>query len=260
MNSFQITELPIKTEILKSQVIHFESLDSTNTYLLSRHPHPSGSIIWADFQSAGRGRLGRTWLAPRDEALLFSIYLKIQDQATPLFIYPFLTAVGVLEAVQTVVPPAWLTLKWPNDVLLKNLKICGILVQTKTRSVKNNDVVIGIGLNINQKMEFFCPELPYAGSLYSITGKKYEPLSLLAELVRSIDRNLTELNKSGAGHILQKWRSHCPYFGQKLKVNDGRQIHVGIFKDITENGGLVLLNGQASQVFHAADVTIMRES
>lgn len=259
MNSFQIIELPIKTEILRSQVIHFEALDSTNAYLLGRHPHPSGSIVWADFQSAGRGRLGRSWVSPRDEGLLFSIYLKIHGQATPLFIYPFLTAIGVLEALKAFLPPAWLALKWPNDVLLKNRKVCGILVQSKTRSVQNTDIVIGIGVNINQKEEFFQPDLPLAGSLYSITGKKFERLTILAEIVRSLDRNLTELHATGPKPILQKWRSYCPFLGQEVKVNDGQQIHIGLFRDITEDGGLILQSGRTSQIFHAGDVTVLRE-
>lgn len=259
MNSFQIIELPVETQILKSRVIHFENLDSTNAYLLNRHPHPSGTVVWADFQSAGRGRLGHSWVAPREEALLFSVYLKIHDEAAPLFIYPFLSAVGVLEALKTFISPAWLALKWPNDVLLKSRKICGILVQSKTRLAKSTDIIIGIGLNINQNAEFFLPDLPFAGSLYSIAGKKFERQPILTELIRSIDRNLADLIVSGAGAILQKWREYCPYLGQEIKVDDGQKIHAGIFKDITENGGLILTSGRESRTFHAGDVTIVKE-
>ena len=202
MNSFRLIDLPIKSEILRVPVIHFEELDSTNAYLLSRHHHPAGSIVWADFQSAGRGRLGRSWVSPRDEALLFSIFLKNNNQVIPLFIYPFLTAIGVLEALQNLVPPTWLALKWPNDVLLKNLKVCGILVQSKTRASNNSDIVIGIGVNINQKAEFFSTNLPFAGSLYSITGKNFERLTVLTEVVSALDRNLVKLQAEGSQSIL----------------------------------------------------------
>jgi len=259
MNSFQIIELPVETQILKSGVIHFDRLDSTNAYLLNQHPHPSGTVVWADFQSAGRGRLGRSWIAPREEALLFSVYLKIHDGAAPLYIYPFLSAVGVLEALKTFVSPAWLALKWPNDVLLYNKKICGILVQSKTRSAKSTAIIIGIGLNINQNANFFQPDLPFAGSLYSITGKKFDRQAILVELIRSIDQNLAELTNSGAGAILQKWRAYCPYLGQDIKIDDGKNIHAGIFMDITENGGLILQSGRECRTFHAGDVTIVKE-
>jgi BirA family biotin operon repressor/biotin-[acetyl-CoA-carboxylase] ligase len=258
MNSFQIDELPLATRVIKPQVIHFGTLDSTNAYLLGRHPHPSGTVVWADFQSAGRGRLGRAWISPPDQALLFSFYLKIFGETPPLFIYPFLSAVGVLEALKTVVPPAWLALKWPNDVLLKNKKICGILVQSKTRN-KKTDIVIGIGLNLNQNAEFFQPDLPFAGSLFSITGQKYERLPVLTGLIAALDRNLADLERSGAPAILQKWREHCPYLGSEIKVDDGRQIYSGVFTEITETGGLILHSGREKRVFHAGDVTIVKE-
>ncbi|HPC35034.1 MAG TPA: biotin--[acetyl-CoA-carboxylase] ligase [Candidatus Marinimicrobia bacterium] len=259
MSTFRLSQLPISTGVLKLPIIHFEEIDSTNAYLLSRHSHPSGTIVWADFQSAGRGRLGRSWMAPPGEALLFSIYLKIHHSETPLFIYPFLTAVGVLEGLQNIVTPNWLALKWPNDVLLKNLKVCGILVQSKTSSGNNADVIIGIGINLNQNSDFFMNNLPFAGSLFSITGKKYESENVLAKLIYSIDQNLVVLNDSGTDPILEKWRKYCPYIGQKIKVNDGRNIHSGVFNNISEDGGLILQTGRTKRTFHAAEVTIVRE-
>ncbi|MFA7711286.1 MAG: biotin--[acetyl-CoA-carboxylase] ligase [Candidatus Neomarinimicrobiota bacterium] len=259
MNSFRLIDLPVKPEILRPQIIHFEELDSTNAYLLSRHPHPSGSIVWADFQSAGRGRLGRSWVSPRDEALLFSIFLKNNNQIAPLFIYPFLTAVGVLEALQNLVAPAWLAVKWPNDVLLKNLKVGGILVQSKTRASNNTNIVIGIGVNVNQNAAFFNANLPFAGSLFSIIGKKFERFAVLTEIVSALDRNLQDLQVNGPQAIMQKWRDHCPFFGQAIRVDDGRQVYSGKFQDITADGGLILQTGQTRQIFHAADVTVVKE-
>jgi len=259
MNSFQIVELPVETCLLKSRVIHFERLDSTNAYLLNRHPHPSGTVVWADFQSAGRGRLGRTWIAPRDEALLFSVFLKIQESSNLLYIFPFLAAVSVLEALKTIVTPGWLALKWPNDVMLKNKKICGILVQSKTHLAKSADVVIGIGLNVNQPVEFFQSDLPFAGSLFSLTGQKFDRQTVLVELIRSIDQNLVDLNESGPAFILRKWREYCPYLGHEIKIDDGQKIYAGIFQDVTGNGGLILQSGRERHVFHAGDVTIVKE-
>ncbi len=260
MSSFRLVNLPIPTEILRFPVVHFAEIDSTNAYLLDRHSHPSGTIVWADFQSAGRGRLGRSWITPPNEALLFSIYLKIHHNETPLFIYSFLTAVGVLEGLQTLVAPAQLALKWPNDVLLKNMKVCGILVQSKTRSGDNADVVIGVGVNLNQNSDFFIPDLPFASSLYSITGKKYESENVIAKLIYSIDQNLVVLNGNGTVPILEKWRKYCPYIGQKIKVNDGQKVHSGVFQNISDDGGLILQVGRTYQTFHAAEVTIVREA
>ena len=124
----------------------------------------------------------------------------------------------------------------------------------------NADVVIGVGVNLNQNSDFFIPDLPFAGSLYSITGKKYEREDVLAKLIFAIDQNLVALNGNGTVPILEKWRKYCPFIGQKIKVNDGQKIHSGVFQNISADGGLILQVGRTYRTFHAAEVTIVRET
>lgn len=252
-----VLSLAVDTHYLRREVIHFRELDSTNAYLLRQH-HPPGTIVLADFQSAGRGRRGRVWEAPAGEALLFSFSLEADPTITPLFVYSLLTAIGVRQALQELEPAAAFCLKWPNDVLLGRHKVCGILVQNKIESANSSRIVVGVGVNINQNAEFF-RELPYAGSLFSLLGKKFDRLVVLTRIIQRVDDLLQPAIVRDRTWIIQHWQMYCPFIGKLVQVDDGRRIHAGIFVGLDENGALRLQNAAGESRFHAADVTIRKE-
>ena len=251
--------LKLKTRLIKPEIVRFPLIDSTNSYLMKAHSYKPGTVVLADYQTAGRGRFGRSWISPPEEALLFSILLTDLNQAIPLYIYTFLAAVGVYEGLKPLISGKYkLSLKWPNDILLNNKKVCGILVQSKTNGSVLSRLVIGIGLNINQPEEFFKDELQHAASLYSTTGKRFDRILVLTNILRNIDQQLTILREKGAKIIFNKWKNACDSIGRPVAVDDGKRIHKGIFEDISENGGLILKTDGAEKVFHAADVTILK--
>ncbi len=257
---YKIIKSKLKTTILQSEIIHFKSIDSTNKYLLSKHNHPNGTVVLADFQTAGRGRRQRIWQSPEAESLLFSIFLNENIQTVPLYSFTFLTAVSVYEGLLPFIPQNHLALKWPNDVLINGKKVCGILVETKTSSNRTNSIVIGIGINVNQDSAFFQRELKQATSLFCSTGCKFSRMEVLSSVLISIDKNLMELQQRVYTDVLEKWKNYCPYLGEKIKVDDDKNIYEGIFKDISQNGGLILETGGKEKIFHAADISIVKEN
>lgn len=254
----QIITLPVATRLLRPEIVYFEQIDSTNNYLLSNHAHPTGTIVMADYQTAGRGRRGRSWEAPKGEALLFSCYLAVNPVETPLFIYTFIAAVSVREALQKNIPNASFYLKWPNDILLEHHKVCGILVQSKIVSAQKAIVVIGIGVNVNQSAEFF-QRWQTAGSLFSLTGKRFDRTDLLSDIVVSLDNWLQPEFTRQPEVVLRQWKLHCPFIGRMIQVDDGKHIFSGYFQDVASDGGLVLRSDSQVHLFHAADVTIVKE-
>ncbi|MBL7067848.1 MAG: biotin--[acetyl-CoA-carboxylase] ligase [Candidatus Marinimicrobia bacterium] len=251
--------LKLKTRFIKPKIVRFPIIDSTNSYLMNAHSYKPGTVVLADYQTAGRGRFGRSWVSPPEEALLFSILLTDLKQEIPLYIYTFLAAVGVYDGLKPLISGKFkLSLKWPNDILLNNKKVCGILVQSKTSGSVFSRLVIGIGLNINQPEEFFKGELQHAASLYSKTGKRFDRILVLTNILRNIDQQLTILREKGEKIIFNKWKNACDSIGRPVVVDDGERIHKGIFEDISENGGLVLNTGAKKVIFHAADVTILK--
>ena len=251
--------LKLKARFIKPEIVHFPLIDSTNSYLMNVHSYKPGTVVLADYQTAGRGRFGRSWISPPEEALLFSILLTDLDQEIPLYIYTFLAALGVYEGLNSLISGKYkLSLKWPNDILLNNNKVCGILVQSKTSGSVFSRLVIGIGLNVNQPEGFFRDELQHATSLYSTTGKRFDRFLVLTNILRNIDQQLTILHEKGEKIIFNQWKNICDSIGRPVVVDDGERIHKGIFEDISENGGLVLNTGTKKVVFHAADVTILK--
>lgn len=253
-----IISLPISPQLLRAEVLYFQTINSTNAYLLGNHQHPNGTIVLADFQSAGHGRRGRAWLAPAGEALLFSFLLRANPRLTPLFVYSLLSAMGVRQALQELLPEVNFYLKWPNDVLLGKHKICGILVQNKIVNPELSSIVVGIGININQPPEFF-RDLPQAGSLFSLTGKKFERLTLLATVIQRIDDLLQPAILNDPQWVISHWKLFCPFIGQTIQVDDGQKIYTGQFVDIDSRGALRLRTVDREFRFHAADVTIVKE-
>jgi BirA family biotin operon repressor/biotin-[acetyl-CoA-carboxylase] ligase len=256
---FNHIKISADLSILQSEALHINEIDSTNTYLLDTQDHLNGTILLADYQTAGRGRFGRSWISPPEEALLFSILLTDLNREIPLYIYTFLAAVGVYDGLNSLISGKHkLSLKWPNDILLNNNKVCGILVQSKTSGSVLSRLVIGIGLNVNQPEGFFRDELQHAASLYSTTGKRFDRFLVLTNILRNIDQQLILLREKGAKIIFNKWKNACDSIGKPVAVDDGERIHKGIFENISENGGLVLNTGANKVIFHAADVTILK--
>lgn len=253
------TEVVIDTRLkfINPTIIHYKTIDSTNAYLLGEHSHPGGTVIWADYQSSGQGRRGRRWQAPAEQALLFSIYWEHDKRKAPLHIFTFLAAVGVFEGLQQVLNCGDLALKWPNDVLLERKKICGILVQSKNSHENRYKLVIGIGVNINQPPAFFRDDLKQAGSLFSITGRRYDRVAVLRKILMAIDNGLIALDSGGADEILQRWKEYCPFIGCRIRVDTGEETWDGLFEGVGAAGNLILNDGRVRRLIHAADVSIL---
>jgi BirA family biotin operon repressor/biotin-[acetyl-CoA-carboxylase] ligase len=222
---------------------------------------PAGTIAVADFQDKGRGRKQRKWEAPAGESLLFSILLKKNiDQLAP-HIYTFMSGVAVCECLENYSPDLEPKLKWPNDVLIGTRKVCGILVETKTRDSRFQKVVIGIGLNVNQdSADFQKEELRFGGSLKMATGTKYNRGRVLACLLKYFDRNLDLTFKQGEQVVMDKWRTYCPYIGKEITISTEKEAISGIFQDIASDGALILKFENKREKFYAGDVSFDKRS
>lgn len=249
---------------LAAQVLLSESLDSTNALLLNRAAElPDGTLAAAEHQTAGRGRLGRAWLAaPRSSVLLSVLVFEPPDS-------PLLALGGVLAAVaaraaieQAADLPA--ALRWPNDLVLDGGKIGGVLVETRAlppsapSRAARRAVVIGVGINCNQSAGDFPPELAgKATSLARAAGRPVDRRRLAAALVAELDQRLART--AGAElwpELRREWRAHCADIGQRVTLrHDGREFR-GTILDLSEEGELfVQLDDGHRGVFGPATTT-----
>jgi BirA family biotin operon repressor/biotin-[acetyl-CoA-carboxylase] ligase len=255
---FERVTISEKLKVIRTEILHVKTIDSTNSRLLDNDITENGIVLLADYQTAGRGRFDRRWESPAEEALLFSVLLTDIKPGRRQYIYTFLAAVAVYSALRRIVPSEHhLVLKWPNDVLLNGKKLCGILVQGKLSGTVQKRLVIGIGININQPEKYFNGQLSRGISLYSATGHHFDRFQILTAVLKHLDEQLNVLQDNGESLILHKWKDACDSIGDRIKVDNGQEMFAGVFKDIDENGALILFSGEGEMLFHAGDVTIL---
>ena len=176
------------------QIHRFKQIDSTSSaaFRYARKGAPSGSVFVADYQTEGRGKLGRQWVSPQGKNLLFSILLRPEIKASRA---PWLTQIicrsvaQVLRKKYGLVP----TFKRPNDVMIRGKKICGVLIEAKGQSSgKLESLVIGVGLNVNSSSEEL---IEGATSLLEQTKKRQPRSGLLKDLLTQINNDLVGWEK-----------------------------------------------------------------
>lgn len=163
------------------KTIHFETIDSTNTYLKENYEELDNfTFVSADFQSAGRGRNNRNWKSEKGENLLFSLLIKDKALIDKFSSLSVISAFSIIKALNL----EYLSIKWPNDIYYKDSKLCGILLEAVTRN-EIECLIIGIGLNVNQR-EFVGEYKRTPTSLYQITNQIYDIKQLKQSIFNQI--------------------------------------------------------------------------
>jgi len=252
MNVHTIQTL-LTTKRMGKTIEWHELLDSTNIALRNNAllGVAEGFVVGADFQTAGRGRFNREWQSSSGENLLFSVLLRPQFPQSQLPLLNFMTAVAVAESVESY-PGAAATLRWSNDVYLNNKKVCGILSEALPDSA---GVVIGIGLNANQKL--FPPELGNATSLIIESGDEIDRGRLLHIILKIMDEKYSSVLECGFAHIMNEWRSRWDMQGKQISVQNRDSLIHGIAVGVEEDGALCIqeVNGKQTRVY-AGDATL----
>lgn len=228
---------------LGRQVRVFAEIDSTNGYLLAHADElPDGSVAVAEFQSAGRGRQGRRWLAPRGSSLLLSVLLHEPAGSALITHAGTLAALAAAEAVETETS-CRPELRWPNDLVVAGRKLGGVLVESTPLGARRRAVVIGIGLNCFQQRGHFEPELK--DSATSLELECAQPIDRAAVGRRLIER-LDDYVRSAWDDpaFLQRlrgvWADRCHDLGARVVLIESGRQYAGTVLEIAEDGSLVV--------------------
>ncbi|MCP9455869.1 MAG: biotin--[acetyl-CoA-carboxylase] ligase [Nitrospira sp.] len=251
----------------------FDDVRSTNSeaMALAQAGAEHGTVVVADCQTAGRGRLARQWYSPRGMNLYCSILIREKgsttDTAEWLSWIPLATALATAEAVQTVSSIA-LSLKWPNDLIYDEKKVGGILCESSHPVSRSPIVVIGIGLNVNLPQESLPKELQEtATSLFEIVKSPLDRNRLLAQLLNELEPTLNELTGYGVDRLRNAYLRRCATLGKQVRVIMGANKEViGRAESISRSGALQLRTSCSSTMgtapdlieIHAADVIHLR--
>jgi len=246
--------------VLKPKILRFESLPSTNTELarLASEGAAEGVAILAEEQTAGRGRLQRAWSSPRGAGLYFSVLLRPAIAPSDWPLITFVAALAVADALREAAG-VQTDIKWPNDLLSGERKICGILAEA-IETPAGRAVVVGIGINLTQNA--FPEELAgVATSVSEVTGQQPERETILAALLRALSRWYSLLSEPGGRvKIVAAWSSRSSYAnGRLVRVSNGEEVWQGTTCGVEHDGALRLntTNGEMKLV-RAGDVYSLR--
>lgn len=237
-----------------------DTLPSTNTELLERLRRglsvPSGSVIAARIQTAGRGRQQRRWVAVPGRNLTFSFVWSRPVEASFLPSFAQALSVGIARYLESEgVRP---TIKWPNDVQAGGRKVAGILCERAAGDADAPFVIVaGIGLNVNMTGEDAAAIDQPATSLLLETGRERDVTRVLDELLRHLERPLMAWANGGFGGIRDMYESYAPAPGTEIRVRDGASHVAGRLEGFTEHGALRLRREDGRvQVFYSGDVEL----
>jgi BirA family biotin operon repressor/biotin-[acetyl-CoA-carboxylase] ligase len=222
--------------------LHYSPLTgSTNSDALeaARNGAPEGSVYFTDEQRAGRGRADHRWHSAAGDGLYVSLLLRLPIPAVRLPLVPLAVGLAAAEAIRAAIGFT-VDLRWPNDLLLGERKVGGILVETKTSGSEVNFAVAGIGINVHQR-DFASDLLTPATSLDLETGTRVDRQALLISLLKSLEREARELlDPEAAAAIPRRVEQASTWMRERRVEVHGPQACMGVTAGLDEHGFLLV--------------------
>ncbi|MBU0683900.1 MAG: biotin--[acetyl-CoA-carboxylase] ligase [Candidatus Omnitrophica bacterium] len=246
----------VNTDIIgKKSIFYYDSVSSTNdtAYELAEKGEPEGTIVIAEGQTCGKGRMGRKWLSPKGKGIYLSIILRPDMEIDRI---PSITLVMALSVQRTIKKMCDINagIKWPNDILINGRKVCGILTEMKAQPDVADFLIVGIGMNINAEKKQIPPE---AVSLKMEIGREINRTSFLRCLLEEIEKDYKKIKREGFPSLRDECRKLSTVIDKQIKVREHNKLTEGIAVDIDEKGALVIRTktGDVKRIF-SGDVSI----
>ena len=243
----------LETGFIGQRVLYYPVLQTTMETARQEalNGAPEGTVVITGEQTAARGRLKRTWLTPQGNLALSVVLYPARRNLHSVIMVASVAVARTIETVTGLKP----VLKWPNDVMVNNRKVCGILVEANVQPGTVNFVVVGIGINVNLEPSDFPEILPVATSLSLELGQEVSRLEVVRCLLCEMERLYLSSTESDA--VYEEWRDRLATLGKKIRVTSGTGTQEGIAEDVDADGALLLRlpDGSLDRVL-AGDVTL----
>jgi BirA family transcriptional regulator, biotin operon repressor / biotin---[acetyl-CoA-carboxylase] ligase len=250
----QLIRPRLNTRFIGRNLYHFYDVDSTNLFagrlLAHGHKVPEGTVVIAESQSAGRGRLGRSWHSEREAGIYFSMVLfpKAPPSLAPLF--TLAAAVAMHNAVERYTGLD-IDIKWPNDLLTGGKKICGILSEIQAEVDLVKTMIVGVGLNANH--EHLPEEIrDRATSLRLASGRIQSRIEILLEFFEEFENIYMDFERKGPAGVIEQWTGSSSFAnGRKIEIHDGVRRVSGITRGLNPLGALRVeqKGGQVDEIY-----------
>jgi len=242
------------------EIFFYETVGSTNTTAMDLFGKTAeGAIVLADYQEKGRGRLGRTWISPAGDNIYMSIILKPEIEPQDTTLITIMAAVACAIALRRVTGLN-ISIKWPNDLMVSDKKIGGILTELKTAADKIIVAIVGVGININIDIDMLPDDIrKIATSVKNEAGKSYSQEDIIAEILNEMSDWNMELKSMNRQRLLSEWRRLTSTLGKEVNVIAGKESFKGFAESIDDKGMLILRlpSGDLKRI-SSGDLTILR--
>lgn len=266
------TDSHIKSNILQIQealrtlrfgraIQYFDEIPSTNTAAMqwATEGADEGSVVVADFQTAGRGRHGRSWIAQPARNLLFSTVLRPTIPVSDWGLITIIAGLAVSEAIEDFISPLTTRIKWPNDILIQGKKCCGMLLEsvlTPQGSSMTGPAILGIGINVNEDT-FDTDIAERTTSILLESGQHVPRLALLGSVLNRFEVYYDQLLRLDHAPLINAYTNKMAYINEKttLRFTGKSEVIEGIIEGISPKGALCFKSDSGTQTFHSGEVT-----
>jgi BirA family biotin operon repressor/biotin-[acetyl-CoA-carboxylase] ligase len=248
-----------KVRVVGREIHVFQETTSTNDVAarLARGGALEGAVVFAESQTKGRGRMGRSWISPAGKGLWFTVLLRpdLPPQGTTQLTVAAATALSRAITLQTGIVPE---IKWPNDLLIRGRKIAGILTEMRAELDRVQEVLLGIGMDVNLEPGDFADGLRrIATSLRIETGQKVNRAELAVAVLRELDRDYQAVMEGRFERLAEQWQERCSTLGCQVAIRFGDRVIRGRAESLDNDGALLVrgLHGHLERIV-GGDVTL----
>ena len=251
----------IKSKFIGRRIYYFDEIDSTQNYALqiSNNKNENGTVIVAEKQTDGKGRLNRKWYSP-EGGIWLSVIIHPEFQISDATIIPLAASLALCESIKKV-HKIKTDVKWPNDITIDGKKVAGMLIDTSIQGNKVENLVLGIGINFAVNIQQIEKRLKNSPNFYGVTSlfpEKNRPskIELLVQFLLELEKVINSLIKGKNTQIIRDWSKHTNMFGKTISVNTGNGKISGIAKKIDSDGALIIKTGTKNRRIFVGDVTL----
>ncbi len=229
----------LKTKIIGKEIVALDTVSSTmdEAFRLGMEGVPEGTVVCAETQSKGRGRLGRAWVSPKGKGIYFSVILR--PSSLPPSQLPQLTLMSAVALAEAVNDIAGIDarIKWPNDILVADKKLAGILTELRAEVDQVKFIVIGVGLNVNTAAHQL---IEGATSLKIESGKTLSRVEVMQLILRSMEKWYGKLLSGKANEVMEAWKERSATLKNRVRITDPTGITEGVAIDLDSDGALLI--------------------
>jgi BirA family biotin operon repressor/biotin-[acetyl-CoA-carboxylase] ligase len=250
----------LRTKLIGRNVFAYGTVQSTNDLAaqLAEAGVYEGTIVTAEEQTRGRGRLGRNWYSPYGAGVYVSVVLRPDFAAEKAPGTSIMAALALAETLSDICPGA-VQIKWPNDILLDGKKVAGILTELSADGGRINHLIVGVGVNVNQKAGDFPPELKgTATSLRRVLKKQVDRVPLLQNFLARLEKEYGRYRKDQLSRARGRIRGFSSLLGSEVKLMRGKDMVEGTAVDIDASGCLIIARDGKKVRVASGEVTVVK--